>query len=81
MLILYPYGIVCMFRVAARPCGVPGDLPQVAVRVLKVGRVPTPKGVMSILYDDRSCLTGFLHDRIDFLLRGHVVSKREFSRA
>ena len=60
------------------PGGVPRDLPQVAIRVLKVARVPSIKGIVSILYDDRSCLARLLHYLINFLFRRHVLSKREF---
>ena len=60
------------------PGGVPRDLSQVAIRVLKVARVPSIKGIVSILYNDRSCLARLLHYLIDFFFRRHVLSKREF---
>ena len=46
---------------------VPQYLPKVSVWVLKITRIATPKGIVSILYDHRSCFSSLLHDCIDFL--------------
>src|SRR5919107_2098576 len=59
---------------------VPEYLPKVLVRILKITRVATPKGIVSILYDHRSCRSSLLHNCIDFLFGRHVMSKREFCR-
>ena len=59
---------------------VPQYLLKVLVRILKITRVATPEGIMSILYDHRSRFSSLLHDCIDFLFGRHVMSKREFCR-
>jgi hypothetical protein len=47
------------------PLGVPGDLPEVAVRIMEVARISTPESIVGRIGDDGAGLLGLLHHRID----------------
>src|ERR1039457_7623946 len=61
--------------------GIPYDLPQMLISVLKITAVTTPKGFLSRLYYDRACLPCLLHDRIDFRSGPDVMSECELRAA
>src|SRR5262245_32117006 len=63
------------------PLRIPGDLPQVSVRVLEVAGVTAPEGVTRRLYDDGTRGHRLVHHRIDFGLGSDVVPDAELRRA
>ncbi len=63
------------------PWRIPGDLPQMPIRILKVSRIPAPKAVVRRVGDFGSGLLCLLHNRIDRLFGSDVVPDPEFGNA
>src|SRR6266508_2963113 len=59
------------------PVRIPGDFPEVAVQILEVSGVSSPKAVVRRVSDFRSCLCCLLHHRIDFLFGFDVMADGE----
>src|SRR5688572_14153460 len=71
----------CRASVGRRPLRVPGDLPDVAVRILEAAGVTAPERVTRGP-DDRCARTlRLVHDRVHFGLRGDVMADRELGCA
>ena len=51
------------------PLGVPGDLPEMTVRVMEVARIFTPEAIVRRISDHCTCLLGLLHHCIDLFSR------------
>src|SRR5574341_334155 len=63
------------------PLRVPRDLPQMAVRVLKITGVAAPECIASGLDDLCARFTGLCHNRIHFFFASHIMADGELGRA
>src|SRR5436190_19053450 len=62
-------------------CRIPGDLPKMAVRILKVPRVPAPESRVRGIGDHCAGLGGGAHEGVDFLFRPYQMTQRELRGA
>jgi hypothetical protein len=73
--------IRCLTLFPYAPMRIPGDFPEVTVRVLKVTRIAAPKAIPRRVHDRGPRRLGLFHDSVHLGLRVDEVADRKRARS